>query len=506
MDPLSIASSVVGLTTTCLSTCKKLYDLAREFEDVPAIVAMICSESTIISIGLSELQMKILQRDDLAQAWASMTEIWMAFETALTGCMVVFSCLEAETRSLRSENPGLWAKIKFLWNQDRLKELLGALRAQQSCITFLLNLLELDTLSKIQKDIWKNAQRIKAAASQAQSLRSCNPSVKMDVESIFDNDAVNLSFFHSEAVSGMAPSELDFEFDDVVINSQAYRRVFIKARSETQKLHVDDVDSDTGTIKEADQGPSNYRQSQEESGNQPKPLCEEDFIRRRDIQCFKCHETIIGDFIAALDRRYHRDHLTCDECETAFTKKSDCHQQDDGIYCMLHFCRDIAYYCDGCKFPIMEECHVSDQQGGKWHSPCFNLSSSWGLELPVSPNGHRYLDFIQEKSQALVTKANVLRKDARADELTIFTSAFQKLVKDYIQGRQPSSQVVGLHVSELLQPLLKVTFQAYLQDRETSWDVENDELDGIINALGAVGTHELGDRYSQQPTGAAEED
>lgn len=133
----------MGLTTTCLSTCKKLHDLAGEYQDVPAVIAMICSESTIISIGLSELQMKILRRDDLAQAWASKTEIWTAFETALTGCMVVFSCLEAETRSLRSKNPGVWAKIRFIWNQDRLKELLGALRAQQSSITFLLNLLEL---------------------------------------------------------------------------------------------------------------------------------------------------------------------------------------------------------------------------------------------------------------------------------------------------------------------------------------------------------------------------
>ncbi|RBA12499.1 hypothetical protein FPRO05_03949 [Fusarium proliferatum] len=135
--------TIVGLTATCLSTCKKLHDLAGEYQDVPAVIAMICSESTIISIGLSELQMKILRRDDLAQAWASKTEIWMAFETALTGCMVVFSCLEAETRSLRSKNPGIWARIKFIWNQDRLQELLGALRGQQSSITFLLNLLEL---------------------------------------------------------------------------------------------------------------------------------------------------------------------------------------------------------------------------------------------------------------------------------------------------------------------------------------------------------------------------
>ncbi|KAG7421514.1 hypothetical protein ACKAV7_001682 [Fusarium commune] len=77
----------------------------------------------------------------------------------------------------------------------------------------------------------------------------------MDVESIFDKNAVKLSLFQVEAVSGIAPSELDFAFDDLVINSQAYRRLFIKARSEIQQLHVEDVDSDTGTIKEVDQDP-----------------------------------------------------------------------------------------------------------------------------------------------------------------------------------------------------------------------------------------------------------
>ncbi|CVK84846.1 related to GTPase-activating protein of the rho/rac family (LRG1 protein) [Fusarium mangiferae] len=661
MDPLSIASSVVGLTATCLATCKKLHDLAGEFQDVPAIIAMICSESTIISIGLSELQTKILQRDDLAQAWASKTEIWMVFEAALTGCMIVFSCLEAETRSLRSENPGLWAKIKFIWNQDRLRELLGALRGQQSSINFLLNLLELETLSNIQKDIRTNAPRIKAAASQAQSLRSCNPSVKMDIESVFDNDAAKLSYFDVETVSGIAPSELDFTFDDVVINSQAYRRVFIKARSEIQQLHVGNVDSDTeitktkkegsvdsqkddvSSIRKSREWASSYttdtgrsqlrgknsvsrlnrkiswqgtwdislpselsstcsacskrvtgRQvtalgqkwhakcftcsdcgvtlqsdcflSQEENGIQPKPLCEQDFLRRRDIHCFKCQETIIGDFIGAFDRQYHKHHFTCDKCEIIFTKKSDWHQQDGGIYCMLHFCRDIAYYCDGCKFPIMEGCHVSDQQGRTWHSPCFRLSSSWGLILPVSSNGRRYLDFIRDKSQTRLSSfcqqlhdvrtndiylccsnfttgfrnsvayslhlcrqkpreesyeswrvvlsmlarlfratTKAINNGGRNSELMYFTSTLQGRVKDYIEGREPSAQVVGLQVSELLKPLLKLSFQGCLQDHYNSWDVGNEDLDEIINCLGAVGLDELDDRYDQQPTGPAEE-
>ncbi|KAF5646573.1 GTPase-activating protein [Fusarium sp. NRRL 25303] len=335
MDPLSIASSLVGLTATCLSTCKKLHDLAGEYQDVPVVIAMICSESTIISIGLSELQMKILQRDDLAQAWASKTEIWTAFETALTGCMVVFSCLEAETRSLRSKNPGVWAKIKFIWNQDRLKELLGALRAQQSSITFLLSLLELETLSKIQKDIRKNALKIEAAASEAQSLRSCNPSVKMESESIFDSGVVNPSFFHLETISGNAPSELDFEFDNLVINSQAYRRAFVKTQSKSQPPQVGDADTAKAVDKSPVQSQKNEtsirRDSRKKAISYAKDLVRPSLRKQesgdwKDLQiirpvllagtttCYGCFRSIAKDHLRVLGGTWHVGCFKCSDC------------------------------------------------------------------------------------------------------------------------------------------------------------------------------------------------
>ncbi|KAF5984732.1 hypothetical protein FBULB1_3239 [Fusarium bulbicola] len=499
MDPLSIASSVVGLTATCLSTCKKLHDLAGEYQDVPAVIAMICSESTIISIGLSELQMKILRRDDLAQARASKTEIWTAFETALTGRMVVFSCLEAETRSLRSKNPGVWAKIKFIWNQDRLKELLGALRAQQSSITFLLNLLELDTLSNIQKDIRRNAPKIQAAASEAQSLRPCSPSVKMESESIFGNDPNNLSLFHLEAISGNAPSELDFEFDNLVINSQAYRRVFVKAQSESQPPKVDDVDSDTGTAKELDMSPvqsqkndnspdcgvsleTGYNLSEEKNGIQPKPLCKDDYILRQNIKCFKCQQPIIGDFLTAFGRRYHTNHFTCDRCDIVFAEKSDSHQQSGGIYCMLHFCREAAYYCHGCKFPIMGSYSEKDGEKSKWHTFCFELLS-WGLELPLSSHGCRYLASIQDQSLKDLNRVSVTFKESDAlfkithTGLSCLYEAISKATADrdfgtaqgeafmsaswihfnrYALGVETSPEVTAQSTSDLLKPLLRL--------------------------------------------------
>ncbi|KAK0387441.1 hypothetical protein NLU13_5753 [Sarocladium strictum] len=72
---------------------------------------------------------------------------WTAFEMLLNGCMMVLSCLEVATRRLQLQMPGstarkVWTKPRTMWNQDRLKELLTALRGQQTSITFLLQVLE----------------------------------------------------------------------------------------------------------------------------------------------------------------------------------------------------------------------------------------------------------------------------------------------------------------------------------------------------------------------------
>ncbi|KAG9496514.1 hypothetical protein J7337_011290 [Fusarium musae] len=111
-----------------------------------------------------------------------------------------------------------------------------------------------DTLSNIQKDIRKHTHQIEATAAEAQSLQSRIPSIKIGSESIFNKDAARLSLF--EAPSNFAPSELDFQFDDLVINSSAYRRAFAKAHTENQKSHkqVEDdpanPDSNTPNIRE----------------------------------------------------------------------------------------------------------------------------------------------------------------------------------------------------------------------------------------------------------------
>ncbi len=60
------------------------------------VVVSICSESTVISASLAQLQTLLLQRQELADVWQSRTELPMVLDQALTGCTMVFSCLDAE--------------------------------------------------------------------------------------------------------------------------------------------------------------------------------------------------------------------------------------------------------------------------------------------------------------------------------------------------------------------------------------------------------------------------
>jgi hypothetical protein len=66
-----------------------------------------------------------------------------------------------------------------------------------------------------------------------QSLRARNPSVRV-ANSIYDPLDQTCPPFTHDAASIVAPSELEFEFDNMVINSQAYRRAIAYAKAKTK--------------------------------------------------------------------------------------------------------------------------------------------------------------------------------------------------------------------------------------------------------------------------------
>ena len=84
-----------------------------------------------------------------------------------------------------------------------------------------------DSLFEITQLLHRNAPDLQKTVERTQSLRRSHPQVKV-AESIYSQDD-RLSVY-SARDSMLASSELDFDFDDIVVNSAAYRRVLGAAK------------------------------------------------------------------------------------------------------------------------------------------------------------------------------------------------------------------------------------------------------------------------------------
>jgi len=149
MDPLSVTSVVVSLTAKCMQTAKQLNDLRDKYRSAQIIISAICSESTVISVSLSQLQALMLQNPQiLSTRLAARPEIQSTFDTVLTGCMVVFTILEEEILKLKRGDDsfqtfGFRAKARYVWNEEMMQNLLGEIRGLQSTMSLLLQLLQM---------------------------------------------------------------------------------------------------------------------------------------------------------------------------------------------------------------------------------------------------------------------------------------------------------------------------------------------------------------------------
>ncbi|ORX96295.1 hypothetical protein BCR34DRAFT_619730 [Clohesyomyces aquaticus] len=254
MDPLTITATVVKLSGTCLSTAKTLYHIRNTYKDAPMYIVSMCSETTVISASLSRLQSILLGTSALSDLLQSRPDLTFALDAALTGCMVIFSCLDDELSHItaKSSQKGdiSWkSKARMVWNRDRLRELLEGLRGLQLSINLLLQLLQVfvnllqhdglsgnmicsDSLADLRKLVEEGRPALVDTVNRTQSLRSSHPAIDV-AESIFSRDDQGSGIDPTEYTSSII-SDREFDFDDLIVNSKVYRRAFIAANSGNQ--------------------------------------------------------------------------------------------------------------------------------------------------------------------------------------------------------------------------------------------------------------------------------
>lgn len=118
-----------------------------------------------------------------------------------------------------------------------------------------LTTLNRDSLAEITQLLQQKTPELKQTIESTGSLRRMYPSVKV-AESIYSQE--DRMSVYSAADSMLASSDLDFDFDDIIVNSAAYRRALAAARHQAPApalppvvIGEDLIDfSDTDTIQQ----------------------------------------------------------------------------------------------------------------------------------------------------------------------------------------------------------------------------------------------------------------
>lgn len=201
-----------------IQSAKELYDLRSRYKDASVLITAIYSESMVIAASLSQVQ-NLLNHDALQ----SKPQLLETFDRALTGCRVVYGCLEEEVRDLvvKAETDDLKFKdrAKFLWKEDTFKELLTQIRGQQSALSLLIQGLQMESIADIRKLVEENSVTLDRVVKRSRTLRLSHPRMRVP-ESLFAS-----SHDKEDAVDAVSIARsTEFAFDDEVINSKAYRR------------------------------------------------------------------------------------------------------------------------------------------------------------------------------------------------------------------------------------------------------------------------------------------
>ncbi|KAK3941399.1 hypothetical protein QBC46DRAFT_340532 [Diplogelasinospora grovesii] len=235
MDPISIASTILVIAGKCITVTKSLSDLRGRFAHANLTISAICSESAVVNAALYRLQH--LFNDESTQAFSRFRgrpDLSANIDLALTGCTLLYSCLDDEVRKLRFalDNAGrrltTTQKAKAVWKDGTMKGMLQQIRGQATALNLLLQCFQLEHAAETRQLLRDQSDTIRQIRNDISALRSLYPAKHSIPDSVLGDRPLTQDIF-ADAKSII--DEREFEFDDIVVNSRVYRRVLAAAMS-----------------------------------------------------------------------------------------------------------------------------------------------------------------------------------------------------------------------------------------------------------------------------------
>ncbi|KAI8997370.1 hypothetical protein BDB01DRAFT_830960 [Pilobolus umbonatus] len=114
-----------------------------------------------------------------------------------------------------------------------------------------------------------------------------------------------------------------------------------------------------------------------------QPLCERDYFKRLDLVCAECDEPLRGTYIIALDKKYHTNHFTCNDCSTVFGTNDSYYEHESKVYCHYHYSTRFAVSCVSCEMSILKQ-YVEIERNDTvehWHPECYMIQKFWSVKV-----------------------------------------------------------------------------------------------------------------------------
>ncbi|KAF2727460.1 hypothetical protein EJ04DRAFT_557379 [Polyplosphaeria fusca] len=226
MDPLTITSTVIGVSGRCLRSARALHDLCGKYKDASMTINAIYSETMVLSTSLAHIQALCTKNPEaLRSTLNDQPQVEQTFDQALTGCVLVYSVIDDEVQRLyngmgKEGMSGAISKSKLLWKEEAMRDVLVQIRGQQTALSLLVAVLQTSSIHEIRTLIQGKTAGLQGLAQQTKKFRRANPRINAP-SSVFEvaiDDVASLYSVDSTATS------TNFLFDDQVINSTAYRR------------------------------------------------------------------------------------------------------------------------------------------------------------------------------------------------------------------------------------------------------------------------------------------
>jgi len=149
MDPSTFTSRILSITEVVHNVTKSLNGLRVKYPEVESKIIEICSESSVVSVSLAQLQYYFWKCSS-TETMGDRPDLLYACDTALTGCTLLYSCLENEVSNLKmavQESPKgrvLWKhKAKKAWKHNLMDYFIKQIRGHETSLSLLLQTMQL---------------------------------------------------------------------------------------------------------------------------------------------------------------------------------------------------------------------------------------------------------------------------------------------------------------------------------------------------------------------------